>query len=251
LDQLNALPVGARKFLAFRDILLASSLGASYTDDVFWAFDRHNVKNQPDEICKESARLVAVTGTSVPAGRQVSVTWTQVPDATFYRLFVRRFPSSTTGIAPGELVADSLTDTTFTYVEPDTTLILSYRVAAVDLAGDEGPSSAELPVVTAVPTNPQWPPSGIDMTVFPNPTRNGARITLAVRPDASGLEVVVYDLNGRRVRGLWSSAGPSVKTLNVTWDGRSDRGPRVPAGVYFIGATAGPLSAKRRLVIVD
>ena len=251
LDQLNTLPVSARKFLAFRDILLATSLGASYSDDVFWAFDRHNIKNLPDEICKESARLVAVTGTLVPEGRQVAVVWTRVPDAASYRLFVRRFPASAMGIAAGELVADSLTDTTFTYVEPDTALILSYRVAAVDSSGDEGPSSADLPTVTAVPTSPEGRMDAIDMVVFPNPTRHGTRITLALAPHVSGIEVMVYDLHGRRVRGLWSSVGPSVHTVKLTWDGRSDHGSRVPAGVYFIKATTGAMSAWRRVVVVD
>jgi hypothetical protein len=89
------------------------------------------------------------------------------------------------------------------------------------------------------------------MTVAPNPARQGARITLVLPSGVSRLEVAVYDLHGRRVRSLWSDAGPSSTTFRVVWDGRSDRNIRVAAGVYFIRAAAGSLIALRRVVVVE
>ena len=67
--------------------------------------------------------------------------------------------------------------------------------------------------------------------VYPNPARDAVRFRLELaRAGPASLDV--FDVAGRRVRRLLAGphpAGPSV----VTWDGRSDAGAPLPAGVYF------------------
>ena len=62
-------------------------------------------------------------------------------------------------------------------------------------------------------------------TAFPNPTRNAVRFRRPGAPTSAHL--VVLDVAGRAVRRLRGDG-------EITWDGRSGRGERVPAGVYFV-----------------
>jgi flagellar hook assembly protein FlgD len=79
---------------------------------------------------------------------------------------------------------------------------------------------------------------------------DGARIGCAIPAGLAGvrLRASIVDLAGRAVRALADrSAAPGVTTLE--WDLRDNRGARVPAGVYFVLATAGGMSDTRRLVV--
>ena len=64
-----------------------------------------------------------------------------------------------------------------------------------------------------------------------------------------GVELVVFDAQGRPVRRLWRgdlSAGHHA----VTWDGRDDDGHPVASGVYIARATASGLRATSKLTLV-
>ena len=84
--------------------------------------------------------------------------------------------------------------------------------------------------------------------IRPNPTTGSATVALAL-PRPAQARVAAYDVNGRLVRTLWS--GPmeaGMRTLN--WDGRGDRGERVPGGIYFIRLESEGRLAVRRLAIL-
>lgn len=83
----------------------------------------------------------------------------------------------------------------------------------------------------------------------PNPFRDGTRIEL-VLPARAQVEAGVYDLSGRRVRRLERSVFEAGRHA-LRWDGRDDRGARLPAGVYFVRASADGAGAIRRLVLLD
>ncbi|HEY2955276.1 MAG TPA: FlgD immunoglobulin-like domain containing protein [Candidatus Eisenbacteria bacterium] len=82
----------------------------------------------------------------------------------------------------------------------------------------------------------------------PNPTAGGTTITLAV-PRPAEARVVAYDVNGRAVRTLWSG-GLAAGLRSLEWDGRSDRGDRVPGGIYFIRLESEGRVAVQRLAIL-
>jgi len=82
----------------------------------------------------------------------------------------------------------------------------------------------------------------------PNPfrTRLAIQFTLGQREP---VRVTVYDLSGRRVRRLLdgdAAAGPQL----VTWDGRSDGGDAMAAGVYLVRLEAGEVRATRRVQLL-
>jgi len=76
-------------------------------------------------------------------------------------------------------------------------------------------------------------PAATARTLSAVPTPFTANVELSFTlAEAGPTEVAIFDLGGRRVRGLrdgWSAAG----TQRVSWDGRDDRGAAVAPGVYL------------------
>jgi hypothetical protein len=68
---------------------------------------------------------------------------------------------------------------------------------------------------------------------------------------AERIELLIYDVSGRRVREI--SLVPFSFSLGgkVEWDGRDNAGQRVAPGVYFAGLTAGKKVLTRKLIMVE
>ena len=76
-----------------------------------------------------------------------------------------------------------------------------------------------------------------------------SRFSVELPRRAGNARVAAYDVNGRLVRTLWD--GPmEAGTRTLAWDGTSDRGARVPGGIYFIRLECGGRIAARRLAIL-
>jgi hypothetical protein len=69
----------------------------------------------------------------------------------------------------------------------------------------------------------------------PNPAGESTRLqlTLAEAHPGERVDVDVFDISGRAVRGLYSAPAVAGTSL-VEWDLRSSAGARVPAGLYFV-----------------
>ncbi len=85
-------------------------------------------------------------------------------------------------------------------------------------------------------------------TPYPNPAVRSAALRLSLAREGA-VKVAVYDLAGRRVRTLLDSVQPAG-TRVLTWDGRSDTGVRLAAGVYVVRMEAGGVTQSRRLQFV-
>lgn len=103
--------------------------------------------------------------------------------------------------------------------------------------------------VSSVIENPTpLAPSALTLRAIPNPfnPRTGLLFDL---PAASEVTLTLYDLRGRKVKGLvngWLGEGGH----RITWDGRNDSGRKTAAGVYLARLEAGSLVATTRLVLV-
>jgi hypothetical protein len=86
-------------------------------------------------------------------------------------------------------------------------------------------------------------------TARPNPFSRSTAIRYAAT-DGGPVELVVYDLSGRRVRTLVHGT-VSAGEHEVAWDGRDDSGRRLAAGVYFCRFRMGAAAETRRLVLVQ
>lgn len=83
----------------------------------------------------------------------------------------------------------------------------------------------------------------------PNPFGETTRIDYSLARE-SRVSVDVFDVRGRLVRVLKEPSLTPTGTGAVHWNGRNDRGRRVPAGVYFVKIRAGAEVLTRKVVLV-
>jgi len=86
------------------------------------------------------------------------------------------------------------------------------------------------------------------LSCHPNPFRRSTVIrvlTEGPRP----VELGILDTAGRRVRTLRGSSGSAVE--GIAWDGRDDRGERLPAGIYFARTEPSEGSRAHKIILVD
>jgi hypothetical protein len=105
-----------------------------------------------------------------------------------------------------------------------------YKITAVDFSGREsdpaspismtGVSEHELPLLSGLHPN------------VPNPFNPQTTIAYDVGLRAGSVSLCVYDMQGRLVRTLVDAHQP-VGRHEAVWNGRNERGVRVPSGIYF------------------
>jgi hypothetical protein len=82
----------------------------------------------------------------------------------------------------------------------------------------------------------------------PNPASTVTRLALTL-PGPGAARVEVFDLGGRRVCSIADGQFSGTPT-DVRWNLADESGRRVPAGLYFVRATAGQGTVTRRLVVI-
>ena len=90
------------------------------------------------------------------------------------------------------------------------------------------------------------------MSPYPNPFNPSCKVRLYVAPDASGsgdLELSVYDIQGRRVRNLYTGR-ISGGWHELVWDGRDDAGRNQASGVYFMRARSADVVDTHKMSLV-
>jgi hypothetical protein len=68
--------------------------------------------------------------------------------------------------------------------------------------------------------------------------------------EASPVSIEIFDLAGRAVRVLESSAEKPAGDYEATWDGAGDRGAPAHAGIYFYRVTANGAVHTRKMVLI-
>ncbi|HEY6866620.1 MAG TPA: T9SS type A sorting domain-containing protein [Candidatus Eisenbacteria bacterium] len=147
-----------------------------------------------------------------------------VSDLAGYRLY--RGTSASFVPGPSNLVA-ALNQTSYT---DQAGAPYYYRLTAVDVHGNESPSTLLLPTGTlavdgtAPPTLALAPPA-------PNPAR-GSTLLAFTLPHEMVAHLALFDVNGRRVRTLVEGMTPAGEHVS-SWDLRDDAGREVGAGLYL------------------
>ena len=112
------------------------------------------------------------------------------------------------------------------------------------------------PLDGAPPAPGGGPGNGIDadapMTNLrnaPNPSKPQTTIMYRLN-SASAVSLRIFDVNGRLVRTLFENSPQSPGEQNVPWDGRSDEGLAVGAGMYFYQVQTAQKTATGKMVVV-
>jgi hypothetical protein len=90
---------------------------------------------------------------------------------------------------------------------------------------------------------------GTNLHLRPNPVRTSTQLAYTLPAGGGDVTLDVFDLQGRKVKNLvdgYQAAGNHFET----WDGRSDDGVRMPAGVYFARLVGPQIRFTQRLVLV-
>ena len=92
-------------------------------------------------------------------------------------------------------------------------------------------------------------PSQFDLLQnYPNPFNPETVIDFRIK-EACDVVLVVYTVKGETIRTLvkdYRDAG----SYSVVWDGRDDRGSRVPSGIYFYRMEAGTTHLYRKMILL-
>jgi hypothetical protein len=83
---------------------------------------------------------------------------------------------------------------------------------------------------------------------YPNPFNPVTRFTVDV-PRLTNVEVVVYDLLGRKIRTLVSGEMEPGR-YDKEWAGTDGQGLTVPTGIYFIRMVADEFSAVQKVMLM-
>jgi hypothetical protein len=83
---------------------------------------------------------------------------------------------------------------------------------------------------------------------YPNPFNPSTKFTVDV-PRLTNVDVVVYDLLGRKIRTLMSGE-MTPDSYQMEWDGTDGQGATVPTGIYFIRMIADEFSAVQKIMLM-
>lgn len=180
--------------------------------------------------------------TVAPVAEGTLLQWQPSPEADFQ--YFRVYRSLDPDFVPGPASLVQATAAT-TWTDPAAGGF-TYRLTAVDANGNESlPAS-----VTLTTDAPAEVPARLDfVSVAPNPFRGRLTFVVAVPEAAGAVELAVYDLAGRRIRTVTRGALlPGRHTF--LWDGRTDGGRRLAAGVYVARLSGTGRAITRRATLV-
>lgn len=132
--------------------------------------------------------------------------------------------------------------------------VIDYYMIAWDFAGNAATEPPGAPGTChtfrrqTAGVEPGGPPGRLQLEpARPNPFRTTAEIRYGL-PRADAVSLVVYDMNGRRVRTLVSGTMPAG-FHRAHWDGRTDAGGIAASGVYVCRLAAGEATLARKLLL--
>ena len=100
-----------------------------------------------------------------------------------------------------------------------------------------------------IPPPPPPPLPTVPLSAHPIPSRGTVQFEVLVPAGGARVELDIFDLSGRKIRRVsdgWQPGGAS----HLTWDGTTDSGRLVRAGVYLARSKVAGRDAQARLVLI-
>jgi len=117
-----------------------------------------------------------------------------------------------------------------------------------DQAADQRIAITE-PAATAITEYPILPSQYALHANAPNPFNPVTTIRYDVPVPGGPVEILIFDVRGRRVRTLVSETMPPGMHA-VTWSGTGERGEPAASGIYFVRMTAGSFTQTRKVILL-
>ena len=182
----------------------------------------------------------------VPRGLDIPLpdllTWDEVPDTDLSHYIVRAADSPDFGDA------DTLGMTAETWLVVAGSSGRYLAVTAKDFAGNESGLSDPYLNTTDVGDGATPAVSAL-LANAPNPFNPRTFITFDLSRPAK-VDLVVFDLSGRRVRRLLAGVDHEAGRHVLSWDGRDDGGRVLPSGVYLCRISAGNWNDTRKMTLL-
>ncbi|MCF8367063.1 MAG: T9SS type A sorting domain-containing protein, partial [Bacteroidales bacterium] len=116
-------------------------------------------------------------------------------------------------------------------VIPDINGDLSWEVVAGGRQGKVVCYSGGLDAITSLPSPSKYD-GGIHLTANPNPFTDQSLILLSAHENIRG-RLTIITAGGRMVRDFGQKT-IGTETIEISWNGKSDRGRVMPSGLYFV-----------------
>ncbi len=123
-----------------------------------------------------------------------------------------------------------------------------YKLAAVDIHGNESGFALLAPEAITDAETPRSPEAAYLRQNFPNPFNPTTRIAYGLA-SPSNVSLRIYDASGRLVRALVDEQR-AAGNYSELWDGRDSRGAAVASGIYFYRLTAGSFTQTRKMALL-
>jgi hypothetical protein len=177
----------------------------------------------------------------------LSLTWSPSSESDLQGYTVYRGTSADFVPGPENLVT-STADTLYLDREWTWDAGYYYKVAAIDIHGNESGYALLAPDGITGDDTPKAPPTNHLAQNVPNPFNPATRIAFGIA--ATGrVSLRIYDAAGRLVRVLAEGARPAGHYTEL-WDGRDARGAAVASGIYFYRLKAGAFSETRKMILL-
>jgi hypothetical protein len=188
-------------------------------------------KISPPEFPPYTAPVTLARGQAWTEGRALEVGFHRTPSSSATSL---KF-LATAGPIPDLLVADG-----------SRALLLRPGAATIVAVEEEAAPPRAAPLTVSVTPNPMGESATIQ--VFDASARAGS----AGAPGVSGVDVEIFDVQGRLVRKIHGrpAGGSAANLTRLRWDGRDDRGRRLGSGRYWLRIRAGEREAARTVLIL-
>jgi hypothetical protein len=181
----------------------------------------------------------------VPAG--LLLTWSPGREADLGGYAIYRGTEAGFVPGPGNLVA-STPDTLYLDGDWEWDGGYYYKIAAVDIHGNESGYALLAPDNVTGVESPKAPETTYLSQNFPNPFNPLTRIEFGLAAPAH-VTLRIYDAAGRLVRALVDDARPAGRYSEL-WDGRDSRGRAVASGIYFYRLDAGAFTETRKMALL-
>lgn len=84
----------------------------------------------------------------------------------------------------------------------------------------------------------------------PNPFLGATSIYYSIGKEVENVKISIYDASGRNIKNLLNESNVKPGVYNLTWNGKSNYGKKVPAGIYFYKLTAGKFKDTKKLILL-